>query len=98
MKMAEFETGEAKIFINYLNERGGEMVFTEIQKPISYDIRVPLNSWFVAEALQKNTINFLENMHQVAQKYNASEVCFQNPLSHYYLKCLSLFSLKISWT
>ena len=98
MKMAEFETGEAKTFINYLNERGGEMVFTEIQKPNYYDIKEPLNSWIQAENLQKSTIHFLEGMHQVAQKYNASEVCFQNPLSHYYLICLSLLSLKISWT
>ena len=91
MKMAEFETGEAKTFINYLNERGGEMVFFDIEKPNStYERNDPINAWNQAENLHKSTIHFLESMHQVAQNYNASEVCFQNPLSHYYLKCFSL--------
>ena len=74
------------------------MVFSDIEKPNSYDIKEPLNSWNQAESLQKSTIQTLEGMHQVVQKFNASEVCFQNPLLHYYLKCLSLFSLKLSWT
>ena len=72
-RMAQLELEDAKVFIDFQNERGGMTRFYELPTP-NPDLSEPLNSIMKARCLTRRHASRLERMHRVAVTAQASEV------------------------